>query len=165
MTSSRPRGVMSRLSSSGGTETSNVTDGCPTGQVRTILAQVFHMKHSCTWIHTFALISLVLLTSACQERSAGAGGGLWGSSQPQPNAALQSLVDGKGLETALAAPQIPSAERTRLNEHVRRVYKDLNYQLIWIEGDRPSARYAEFTKAIAAADDHGLPAELYTLPI
>jgi murein L,D-transpeptidase YcbB/YkuD len=123
------------------------------------------MKHSCTWIHTFALISLVLLTSACQERSAGAGGGLWGSSQPQPNAALQSLVDGKGLETTLAAPQIPPADRTRLNEHVRRVYKDLNYQLIWIDGDRPSARYAEFTKAIAAADDHGLPAELYTLPI
>src|SRR5688572_33394244 len=32
MTSSRPRGVISRLSSSGGTETSNVAPRCPTVQ-------------------------------------------------------------------------------------------------------------------------------------
>jgi murein L,D-transpeptidase YcbB/YkuD len=123
------------------------------------------MTCSCTKIHTFALICLLSLSAACQERSAGAGGGIWGSTQPQPNAALQSLVEGKGLETAVAGSQLPAAERTRLVEHVRRVYKDLNYQLIWIDGDRPSARYTEFTKTLNAADDHGLPADLYKTPI
>jgi L,D-transpeptidase YcbB len=126
------------------------------------------MTNSCTRIHAFALICLVALTSACQDRnsrSEGAGGGWWGSPQAQPNAALQSLVDGKALETAIAGPQMPTAERTRLADHVRRVYKDLNYQLVWIDGDRPASRYAEFVKALDAAADHGLPAELYKAPI
>ena len=41
----------------------------------------------------------------------------------------------------MAGPQMPAAERTRLVDQVRRVYKDLNYQLIWIDGESPSARY------------------------
>jgi murein L,D-transpeptidase YcbB/YkuD len=126
------------------------------------------MKYSWTKIHTFALICLVTLTSACQERSSGAGGSTWwGSSpsQPQPNAALQTLVEGKALETAIAGPQIPPAERTRLTEHVRRVYKDLNYQLIWIDGESPARRYTEFATALGSAESHGLPAQLYAPPI
>src|SRR5688572_21809114 len=126
------------------------------------------MKFSCTQIHTFALICLVTLTSGCQERSSGATGGSWWASspsQPQPNAALQALVEGKALESAIAAPQIPPAERTRLTEHVRRVYKGLNYQLIWIEGESPARRYHDFAKALGAAESHGLPAALYATPI
>ena len=65
----------------------------------------------------------------------------------------------------VAGPQMPAAERTRLTDQVRRIYKDQNYQLIWIDGDRPSSRYRQFAKALDAADDHGLPAELYTMPI
>ena len=126
------------------------------------------MKFWCTQIHTFALICLITLTSACQERTEGtSGGGWWGSTQtqPQPNAALQTLVEGKALESAIAGPQIPAAERTRLTDHVRRVYKDLNYQLIWIDGENPARRYTEFAKALGAAESHGLPASLYALPI
>jgi murein L,D-transpeptidase YcbB/YkuD len=123
------------------------------------------MKQPCTQIHTVALICLVALNSACQERSAGAGGGFWGSSQPQPNTALQTLVEGKALETSIAAAQISAADRTRLTEHVRRVYKDLNYQLIWVDGERPSRRHEEFAKALGAADTHGLPATLYQAPL
>ena len=114
------------------------------------------MTYSCTRIHTVALICLVTLTSACQERGVGAGGGMWGSSQPQPNAALQSLVDGTSLDAVVAGPQMPAAERTRLVDQVRRVYKDLNYQLIWIDGDRPSSRYGQFVKVLDAADDSRL---------
>ena len=125
------------------------------------------MTYPCTKIHTFALACLVALTSACQERSEGANGGWWGSSQTQtqPNAALQALVDGKALEGAVAGPQTPAAERARLAEHVRRVYKDLNYQLIWIDGESPSRRFAELAMALAAAETHGLPAALYPAPI
>ena len=56
-------------------------------------------------------------------------------------------------------------ERTRLADQVRRVYADERYQLIWIDGDRPSTRYDAFAKALAAADDNGLPRSLYPLPI
>ncbi len=122
------------------------------------------MKHSCTEIHTVALICLVSLTSACQERSA-AGGGMWGSSQPQPNAALQSLVEGQSLNAAVSLPQMSDPERARLVDQVRRVYKDLNYQLVWIEGDRPSSRYAQLVKVVSTADDRGLLSDLYTTPI
>ncbi len=123
------------------------------------------MARSCTWINTFALVSLIVLTSACEERYAGAGSSAWGYSQPQPNAALQSFVDGKALDAAMAGPEIPAAERTRLVDQVRRIYKDQNYQLIWLDGDRPSERYRQFAKALDAADAHGLPRARYTMPI
>lgn len=126
------------------------------------------MTRSCTRIHTFALVCLIASATACQERTAGAGGGIWGSStasQPQPNAALQAYVDGKTLDSAIAAPEMPAAERTRLTDQVRRVYKDHGYQLIWIDGDRPSERYRQFAEALESADDHGLPRALYQLPI
>jgi murein L,D-transpeptidase YcbB/YkuD len=112
------------------------------------------MIHSCARIHTLALVCLVALTSACQDRAA----------QP-PNAALQSLVEGKALDAALAGSQMPAAERARLVDHVRRFYKDHNYQLIWIDGDRPADRYRQFVNALEAADEHGLPAALYTVPM
>jgi murein L,D-transpeptidase YcbB/YkuD len=123
------------------------------------------MTHSCTKINTFALVCLVTLASACQERGSGASGGLWGSSQPQPNAALQSFVEGTSLEAAVTGPQMPPAERARLIDHVRRVYKDLNYQLLWIDGDRAASRYGQFVKMLDAAPTHGLPGELYKAPI
>src|SRR5687768_13019507 len=148
MTSSRPRGVISRLSSRGGTEITNVTLGRPTCKVRTILAQPSRMNDPWTRFNTVALACLIAFTSACQERGSGAGGGMWGASQPQPNAALQSLVTGNTLGTLVAGPQTPAAERTRLIDQLRRVYKDQNYQLIWIDGDRPSNRYREFVKAL-----------------
>jgi murein L,D-transpeptidase YcbB/YkuD len=75
------------------------------------------------------------------------------------------LVDGKTLDAAVSAPEIPAAERARLLDQVRRVYKSYNYQLMWVDGDRPSERYRQFAKALASADDHGLPASLYVLPI
>jgi murein L,D-transpeptidase YcbB/YkuD len=89
---------------------------------------------------------------------------MWGSSQPQANPALQSLVTGKALDAAVGNSQMPSAERARLIDQVRRVYRDLNYQLIWIDGDRPASRYAELAKALAAAADHSLPPGLYITP-
>ena len=58
MTSSRPRGVISRLSSRGGTETTNVTFGRPTRKVRTVLALLTGMTSSvykdpyiCAYLH------------------------------------------------------------------------------------------------------------------
>jgi L,D-transpeptidase YcbB len=104
------------------------------------------------------------LATGCQERSAGSV--IWGdSSQPPPNAALQSLVEGSGLQNAVTGPHMPAAERTRLIEQVRRVYKDHSYRLFWIDGDRPSERYRQFTKVLTAADQHGLPFALYRPPI
>jgi L,D-transpeptidase YcbB len=123
------------------------------------------MAPSCTWINTFALVCLAVLTSACQERSAGSGSGIWGSAQPQPNAALQSFVEAKALDAAVARPETPAAERSRLVDQVRRIYKDHNYQLIWVDGDRPADRYRQFVKALDAADAHGLPRALYALPM
>ena len=90
---------------------------------------------------------------------------MWGYSQPQPDAALQTLVEGDGLSTAITGPQMIAAEKRSLVDQVRRIYKDQNYQLIWIDGDRPSGRYRELRKALDAAEDHGLPRELYTLPV
>jgi murein L,D-transpeptidase YcbB/YkuD len=54
-----------------------------------------------------------------------------------------------------------AAERTRIADQVRGFYKAQNYQLIWIDGDRPSKRYRELVTVLDAADEHGLPAELY----
>jgi hypothetical protein len=82
--------------------------------VRTILAVIVRMTRLPPWINTFALVFLVALTTACQERSAGAGGGIWGSSEPQPNAALQSFVDGKALDAPAAGADMPVAERALL---------------------------------------------------
>lgn len=123
------------------------------------------MTGSCTRFNTFAVVCLTALAAACQERGAGAGGGIWGASEPQPNAALQSLVAGNTLGTLVGDPQTPSPEGRRLAAQVRRLYKNQNYQLIWIDGDRPSNRYRELAKVLGTADDHGLPAEQYRLPI
>src|SRR5688572_14573780 len=123
------------------------------------------MAPPCTRINTFALVSLLVLASACQERSAGTASGTWASSQPQPNAALQSFVEGKTLAAvATRRPEMPAAERTRLVDQVRRVYKEHDYQLLWIDDDRPSERYRQFAKALEAADAHGLPRADYAMP-
>src|SRR5688572_8587835 len=125
------------------------------------------MTGSCTRINTFALACFIALTSACQDRTTGTGRGTWGysTSQSQPIAALQTFVDGKTLDTAVAAPEITADERKRLIEQVRRVYKSHNYQFIWLDGDRLSNRYRQFATALDSADDHGLPRTLYPLPI
>ena len=119
------------------------------------------MNDPWTRFNTVALVCLIAFATACQERGSGAGSGMWGSSQPEPNAALQSLVTGNTLGTLVAGPQTPAPERTRLVDQLRRVYKDQNYQLIWTKGDRPSNRYREFAKALETAAHHGLPAEHY----
>jgi len=114
---------------------------------------------TCAWINTLLLLCLALASASCLDRAGGA------SPDSQPNAALQTFVDGKALNAAISAPQMTDGERTRLADQVRRVYADQHYQLIWIDGDRLSARYHTFSKALAAADDHGLPRSLYPLPI
>jgi L,D-transpeptidase YcbB len=116
---------------------------------------------TCAWINTLLLLCLALAAASCQDGAGGASP----DSQSQPNAALQTFVDGKALNAAISAPQMTDGERTRLADQVRRVYADQRYQLIWIDGDRLSARYHTFSKALAAADDHGLPRRLYPLPI
>ena len=125
------------------------------------------MTRSCTRINTFALACLIALTSACQDRTSGAGRGTWGysTSQPQPNPALQTFVDGKSLDSVVATTEIPSDERKRLVEQVRRVYKNQNYQFIWVDGQSLSNRYRQFAKVLQSADDHGLPRALYALPV
>ncbi len=105
-----------------------------------------------------------MTSGGCQQRSAGATGGMWGDSQPQPNAALQSLIEGNSLAGAISG-QLPAGERTRLLEQIRRFYKAQHYQLIWIDGDRPSSRYGELVKVLKSADDHGLPPASYALPL
>jgi murein L,D-transpeptidase YcbB/YkuD len=134
-------------------------------KVRTILALLWFVTHWCTSINTFAAICLIGAVTACQERSSGAVGGSWGYSQPEPNSALQALVEGNALAAVAADANTPAAERARLVDQVRRVYKDQHYQLIWINGDRPNDRYRQFAKALDAADDRGLPRALYALPI
>lgn len=116
---------------------------------------------TCAWINTLLLFCLAVLVSACHDRAGGASP----QSQPASNAALQSFVEGKSLDAAIAAPQMSAGDRTRLAEQVRRVYSEQGYRLIWIDGDRPSNRYRAFAKALDAADDHGLPRNLYPLPI
>ncbi len=90
---------------------------------------------------------------------------MWGSSEPQPNAALQALVESKTLKDVVAAAQMAPAEQARLADQVRRFYSNQNYKLIWIDGDRPSGRYRELAKVLDAADEHGLPAELYRISL
>jgi len=133
--------------------------------VRTILALVSFVTRWCTPINTFAVVCLIGAATACQERSSGAIGGSWGYSQPEPNAALQALVEGNAVDAVAADANTPPADRTRLVDQIRRVYKDQHYQLIWINGDRPNERYRQFTKALDAADAHGLPRALYAPPI
>jgi murein L,D-transpeptidase YcbB/YkuD len=108
-----------------------------------------------------------MTTAACQERMAGAGSGFFGatSSQPQSNPALQSLVDGAGLQAIVSGPDMTPAERERLIDQVRRFYRGNNYQLIWIDGDRPSSRYRQLVHVLDAADDNGLPSALYNAPV
>lgn len=122
------------------------------------------MIRSCTWIHTFALAAIVAAASACQERSAGAGGS-WGHSQPQPDAALQSFVDGNALDAAVGNAQTRATERSRLTDEVRRLYREQNYQLIWIDGGQPSGQYRQFAKLLETADGHGLPGDRYATPL
>ena len=90
---------------------------------------------------------------------------MWGSSEPQPNAALRALVENKTLKDVVAAARMSSAEQARLTDQVRRFYKNQGYKLIWIDGDRPSRRYRQLAKVLDAADEHGLPVELYRVPL
>ena len=108
-------------------------------------------------MHTLALTVLLASTvAACQSRN---------SDAPQPNPALQSLVEGKTLESIVAGPQMTGAERTRLVDQIRRFYKAQNYQLIWIDRDRPSNRYRELATVLNAAEEHGLSGAWYQVSL
>ena len=116
---------------------------------------------TCAWINTLFLLCFAVLASACQDRAGGAST----ESQKTPNAALQSFIEGKGLDAVIAGPQMSAGDQKRFADQVRRVYAEQGYQLIWIDGDRPSDRYRAFAKALDASDTHGLPRSLYPLPI
>ena len=119
------------------------------------------MNQLCTRIHTLSLITFFVITgAACQDRAAGSH-----AATTQANAAVQSLVDSSDLGALVTLPRMTAAERTRLGDQVKRFYKNENYQLIWIDGDRPSNRYRQLVKVLDAADDHGLPPDLYKVPI
>jgi murein L,D-transpeptidase YcbB/YkuD len=121
-----------------------------------ILALLGRMTLLCRRINTVAIVALVALTAACQERSADA---------PQPNAALQSWVESRSWEASAASTEMAPAERRRLIDQVRRVYKDQNYQFIWIDGDRLSDRFSQFAKALDSAESHGLTRAVYAVPV
>ena len=120
-----------------------------------------------TRIHTlsaFVLCSIAALNGvACEERSAGSVFGQ--SSAPQPNAELQALVDDAAVDDAVVGAQMTPTERRQLIDQVRRFYKTVGYRLIWIDGDTASRRYHQLRQRLSSADDHGLPASLYTLPL
>jgi murein L,D-transpeptidase YcbB/YkuD len=117
-------------------------------------------------MHTLAVACCLALAAAgCQERSSGAGAGFWAPAEPQPNPALQSLVDGDTLPSVIGNAQASPGERKRIADLVRRFYRAQNYQPIWIDGDRPSKRYDELRDMLNAADNHGLPAALYRTSI
>jgi murein L,D-transpeptidase YcbB/YkuD len=117
------------------------------------------MDRTCTQIVTLLLFLVALVTTACQERSGAV------VEAPPANAVLRQLVDGKTIESAVSRPHMPASERARLVDQVRRFYQGQNYQLVWIERNRPSHRFAELQKVLNAAADHGLPPELYKVPV
>jgi murein L,D-transpeptidase YcbB/YkuD len=87
-----------------------------------------------------------------------------GQPQPQLNPALQSLVDGSRFQTMVTGPQMTPSERTRLIDQTRRFYQAEHYQLVWVDGDRPSKRARQLEAILGGAGDNGLPGELYKLP-
>jgi len=118
------------------------------------------MNGLCTRVHTLLLV--LVATTACH----GTGGSYFqrSASQPEPNAALQALVEGDGLRAAAAALQLTPAERTQLVDQTRRFYKVEHHQLIWSDGGRPSKRAVQLATIVGTAEDNGLPAGLYPLP-
>jgi murein L,D-transpeptidase YcbB/YkuD len=125
------------------------------------------MNQLCPRIHTLTVAALLLITTAaCQGGLPGASGSRYPwTSETQAYPALQALVEGKSLEALVNGPGTTKSELTRLVDHVRRFYQGQNYQLIWIDGDRPSDRYRQLAKELDAADENGLPSELYKVPI
>ena len=124
--------------------------------MRTILAAANRMRFPCPRIHTLVLALTTLAGAACQERSTGS---------VDANPAVQSFVQSKSLESAVAHPDMPAAERTRLADQVRRFYANVNYRPVWITTDRPSHRFHEFAKALDAAGDHGLEDDRYRVQL
>jgi murein L,D-transpeptidase YcbB/YkuD len=97
----------------------------------------------------------VLNVAACQDRGS--------ADERQPNASLQSLVE-HTLEGAVSGPQMTTAERAQLIEQVRRFYTEQHYQLVWVDGDRVAARYAQLANVLDGAANHGLPPHFYDVP-
>ena len=121
---------------------------------------------SCTWINTFAVVCIAGFGTACQERSAGAGAGAGDLRRRNRTPRCSRWSRERRSPRVISGPQMTAAERTRLADQVRRVYKDQNYQLIWIDGDRfVGAATASSPSALDAAGDHGLPRALYAASI
>jgi murein L,D-transpeptidase YcbB/YkuD len=136
--------------------------------LRTFFALPVTVTRLCTGIHTLVVsIAVLSAAAACQDKAAGRGGPAARSryADSQPNDGLRTLIQGSALKDAVALPRMDSAERSRLADQVKRFYDAENYQLIWIDGDKPSNRYRQLLKVLDVADEHGLPRELYKVPI
>ena len=77
-------------------------------------------------------------------------------------AALKALVEGRQL-AAIIRETDRGAGVKRLNDQVRRFYRDQHYQLVWIDDGRPTRRFNELQDAIAEAAAHGLDRTEYDL--
>jgi hypothetical protein len=157
MTSSLPRGVISRLSSRGGTETSNVTLGDQTCK------DVAY--DSCTDCTSDAYMCMDQYTLAALSRLLRMSGSRGGRVARLAIASQRCAADVRRRYGTERCHLSSANDRRRANATRRsstaRVRRQ-HYQFIWIDGDRPSARYRTFSKALAA-DDHGLPRRLYPL--
>jgi L,D-transpeptidase YcbB len=114
------------------------------------------MTIRCPGIHTVIAAFLIGTMAGCQEPSAGS---------KEANPAVESFIQGKSLLTVVPGPDMPRAEQTRLVDQIRRFYAEVNYQPVWITGDRPSSRYREFAKALDTAATHGLQADRYRVAL
>jgi len=80
----------------------------------------------------------------------------------QQAAALKAIVEGRAL-APIVRDASADADAKRLTDQVRRFYRDQKYQLVWIDGDKPTRRFKELTDAIASANAHGLDRTHYDL--
>ena len=159
MTSSRPRGVISRLSSRGGTEASNVTSRRLTVQsaynsCRAVLHGSSVYMDQYIRARVSGRDSPPRARNGVQERAAACGDTRSRNRTPRCNRSSRGRRWMLPWHARRCRPQNARGSPIRCGAF----YKDQNYQLIWIDGDRPSERYRQFMKALDAADAHGLPA-------
>ena len=93
---------------------------------------------SCTWINTLSLLCLAFVASACQERRGRRRCGRLAAATQRRAAGVRRKE--RRSNAAIAGPQMPAAERTRSSIRSGASTRISNYQLIWIDGDRPSSQ-------------------------